>query len=324
MSTKNSEWKVYFDGNFYGHSGAGRAGSEIPIGARFHWAQRDWLVPAAYACDKGLVVDYCMRVEGEKIRAFLDKWNIHSPEDEAFLPNDAREQFALENPLMLDFLPKLTLNGKALLPARGCSFGYIPDMPAHLETETAAVMAHYGLDRADGWVVSRSCYPWKTKRKPKIRTLTLTMQQQLDHVPGSRFTLRAPGDSYCFIRPATGTEHTITALEMTPQNIDLPGGCGDYPSHCLVMRYRVMPPLPKSTLLVQDTASSDRPRGQSADGAAFIGIIGGSDGPTAIVFGREHGESAAVSSLHYAPVDRVTWRLTFLETPYAEETFALI
>lgn len=65
------EWKVYFDGTFWGHQGKDRAGKEIPIGKQFEWAGHHWLIPAAYSCSKGLVVDFCMRVEADEIRAFM-------------------------------------------------------------------------------------------------------------------------------------------------------------------------------------------------------------------------------------------------------------
>lgn len=324
MSIKSGEWKVYFDGNFYGHGARSRAGTELPIGAHFHWADRDWFIPSAYACGKGLVVDFCMRVEQGNMRAFLDKWNIRKIEDEAFIPEEMREQFALENPLMFHFLPQLLVNGKELLPERGCSFAYISDFPAALDEETAQVMAHYALDQNACWVVSRSCYAWKTARRPRIKTLSVTMTQQPENVPGARFTLQKAGDRFSFIRPATGARHTITALELTRQTLDFPCDAQEYPTHCLVMRYRVTPPLPRQVLIVQDTSPSDRPRNIEPDGAASAGIIGGSDGSTALVFGLDAGEGAAVSSLHDQPVDSVTWRLSFLETRYAPQTFPLL
>ena len=32
------EWKVYFEGNFWGHSGKDRAGTEIRLNKQFEWA----------------------------------------------------------------------------------------------------------------------------------------------------------------------------------------------------------------------------------------------------------------------------------------------
>lgn len=79
------EWKVYFDGSFWGHWGKDRPGIERSIGKTFSWAGRDWLVPAVYSCGKGLVVDLCMRVEAGAIRAFMQKWNLSWDNEEPFL-----------------------------------------------------------------------------------------------------------------------------------------------------------------------------------------------------------------------------------------------
>ena len=60
--------------------------------------------------------------------------------------------------------------------------------------------------------------------------------------------------------------------------------------------------------------------------SSSVGIIGGADGPTAIVVGEAaQGKlHTACSSLHFAPVGHVGWRIGFRETPWEEGTFALI
>ena len=60
--------------------------------------------------------------------------------------------------------------------------------------------------------------------------------------------------------------------------------------------------------------------------AASIGIIGGADGPVAIIVGEAaQGKlHTACSSLHFEIVDHIDWRIGFRETPWKEGTFALI
>ena len=41
------EWKVYFDGDFWGHRGKDRAGKEIKLDKQFDWAGYHWVIPAA-------------------------------------------------------------------------------------------------------------------------------------------------------------------------------------------------------------------------------------------------------------------------------------
>ena len=109
------DWKVFFGGGFWGGRGNGRAGTELRLETQFDWAGRHWVVPAAYACGKGLVVDLCMRAEADEIRKFLKTWDL-SPE------NDSRDNFTLEQQLQIDLDnplgmrpdPQLTLNGQPL------------------------------------------------------------------------------------------------------------------------------------------------------------------------------------------------------------------
>ena len=70
------EWKVYFDGNFWEPSGKDRAGTEIRLDKQFEWAGHHWIIPAAYSCNKGLVLDFCMCTLAEDIREFMKKWDL--------------------------------------------------------------------------------------------------------------------------------------------------------------------------------------------------------------------------------------------------------
>ncbi len=76
-----SSWKVYFEGNFWGPHSRDHAGKEIRIDQEFDWAGHHWIVPAAYSCGKGLVIDFCMQVSVERIRSFIEKWNLSLEND---------------------------------------------------------------------------------------------------------------------------------------------------------------------------------------------------------------------------------------------------
>ena len=75
------EWKVYFDNNFWGQPKGARAGTEIRLDREFDWAGYHWVIPAVYACEKGLVMEFCRRVEVEDIRDFMKKWNLSAEND---------------------------------------------------------------------------------------------------------------------------------------------------------------------------------------------------------------------------------------------------
>ncbi len=335
------EWKVYFDGGFWGRQGKARAGQEIPIGKAFAWAGHQWLVPAAYACGKGLVVDLCMRAEAEAIGAFMKKWDLTQENDDCdCFTREQQMEMALENPLHLDFDARLTLNGQTLETTHGCAICFHPCLPEGMDNAPEAGWAvdHYGLDRAAGWAIYRFAFPWPGKRRPSIKRLSVTMAQQPAAIPGPHFTARAPGDVFRFVHPVSRTEYTLTVRELARQTLPQ-DSFGDpvrqYPTHFVTMIYSLSPETP-DPMTVSDCADSEQPRelipagdrpAPAAHNDAAVGIIGGADGPTSVVWAgaaqdRPH---AACSALHFAPVQQeIEWRVTFMEKRYEDLTISLM
>lgn len=258
------EWKVYFEGNFWGHSGRDRAGVEIKLNKHFDWAGHHWIIPAVYSCSKGLVVDFCMRAEAEDIRRFIAKWNLTAENDSAEnFTQEQQMQMELENPLDLDFSAKIELNGKTLQSSHGCAVGIIPCLPDGVANEKVAQAAatHYGLDDSYGWMIYRESYLWGRKRRPEIKSLSITMEQQPCRVPGPHFKTHAPGDSFSFSHPVSGTEYTLTVQELEEQAIsqqqfDSNRWC--YPTHFTAMSYTISPE-PDDDISICDCAEGDRP-----------------------------------------------------------------
>ena len=335
------EWKVCFDGNFWGYSGQDRAGQEITVGKSFQWAGREWLIPAVYLCGKGLVVDFCMRVPADEIRAFLEKWEIDpETEQEREFSQQQQMQIDLDNPLCFDIRPVVLVNGRELKASHGSGLCYNPVFPQGIGDESKWVAEHYALDPTAGWTVSRWCFAWATSKKPAIRELSVTMWQQPRNIPGPHFTADKPGDTFTFVCPSTGERHTLTVQEIQSDEISserdfMPGF--EFPSHYRKMTYTITPQLPDGAVHVFDCAESDQTRQiqpvspeypyqpQASIGCA-IGIIGGADGPTAIMVGVPEGAKVqtACSSLHFEPTEKVEWRLTFREEPCGEMTVKLI
>ena len=107
------EWKVYFGDGFGGrHCGHDKPGKEIPIGKTFAWAGRMWHIPAVYSCGKGLVVDVCVEIDPDALRAFQKKWWPNGQEGRNFTPEEEEQQDA-ENPFrplhISRYLTKLSL-----------------------------------------------------------------------------------------------------------------------------------------------------------------------------------------------------------------------
>lgn len=143
------DWKVYFDGNFWGHQGRGRPGKELPLNKTFLWGGQVWHIPSAYLCGAGIVLDFCLEAEPERIRAFGEKWGLYE-NDCPDLPPEQREQMDAENPLHADFSCRLFINGSLSLQYHGCGLTWLPAscLPpgTQNDAQAAACLAHYGLD----------------------------------------------------------------------------------------------------------------------------------------------------------------------------------
>lgn len=334
---QKEDWKVYFDGSFWGHHGRERAGREVPVQKWFSWAGRDWFVPSVYVCSKGIVVDFCMRAEASALRGFMEKWGIDPESDESIdFSRDEREQMEREHPLSLGFTPSLTLNGAKLRTSHGCGVIFLPEQPGFC-ADAEPAMAHYGLDRAYGWSIRRAAFPFVTKRAPKLKSLAVTMTADEVRVLGPRFRADKAGDTFAF--SYRGTEYTLAVQEVEPQelprermNLD---PRFDYPTHFTAISFTLTPEPSEHSIFVEDCAESDRPRQVKRETASFapeaqndfcFGIIGGADGPVAIVAceAAQGKLRTACSSLHFEPVDHVDWRIGFRETPWEAGTFDLL
>ncbi|MDD6876934.1 MAG: hypothetical protein PUD44_04005 [Clostridiaceae bacterium] len=327
------EWKVRFGGNFTGLGGEGRAGREIPVGKTFSRGVERFLIPAVTACARGLVVDLCRQTEPDEIRAFMARW---FPDGDEAAPADAEQRLRLEaeNPLNPDFRLRVLLNGRSL--SHTVSFGTVwnPCLPDGVQNDPGAraVLDHYGLDPSCGWSIGRACFSWPGARRPAIRSMTLTLSGTPVCLPGPHFRVSTPGDSVGFTHPLTGVRHTLTVQRYTLQEIPIPASSSSRRTgFCRVLAYTLSPALPASRIQLLDCAESDRmPAGNApfapdaAPGAAFA-VIGGADGPTALVFGGSAGDSCltAAGSLHLAPPEHTEWRIVFRETPGEDVTIDL-
>ncbi|MGN0479629.1 MAG: riboflavin biosynthesis protein RibF [Hominenteromicrobium sp.] len=339
---ETSEWKVYFGSGFRGRRSRKRAGREIPVNKSFSWGGQSWRVPSVYACGAGLVVDFCMEVGPERLSAFLEKWKAA---DEERLTDEQRERIEAENPLHPAFSAAAAVNGRTLSEKQWSGVSWVPascraaeELP---DEEAARVLGHYGLDASRGWAIRRVSFPWATKRRPALRTLSLTLTQEPKPVPGPHF--KTPGtEQIALTHPVTGKAHTLTVQALEPQTADWkdhPFGAGwSFPEQYAMMAYTLSPDLPESEISVLDCARSDEPKAAQkpentflpeAHSDACIGVIGGADGPTAVFLtGKSKTEApklhAACSALHFEPAPAVEWRTVFHVKTLPDQTVICI
>lgn len=240
-----------------------------------------------------------------------------------------------ENPMEERFRAEVTVNGQPLRESTGYGVCWKPE-DGCCDEDADRVLEHYELERDCGWAIWRVCCPWNGgKLKPE--TVELTMTAEKEAVDGGTFTAE-PGKTVPLTDPRTGLTHTLRVLSLTPETMDrslLPPVGMEFPTEYVEMQYTLEPPLPVGDFVLVDAAPGDEARackvesGFTAQESACIGIIGGADGPTAVFVsgkGDEAGEDvrAAYSSLHYEPVETVTWRARFMARPKEAVTVTLM
>ena len=334
----HQEWKVYFEGGFWHGHGRDHAGTEIRLDKRLDWAGYHWILPAAYSCGKGLVMDFCMRVEAEEIRRFMKKWNLTSENDlyENFT-YEQQLQIDSENPLCFDFVPQIELNGKILQFSQGSAVSFNPCLPEEVadQSEAKSAIKYYGLDSSYGWVIYRNSFPWAGKRHTSIQSLSLTMERSPHRVIGAHFRVHAPGDVVTFSHPVSGTEYTLTVQELEQQSISterFDTNHWTYPTCITVMSYTISPE-PDDSLMIRECAEGDRPIEKVPDTdpgiseTQSVGIIGGADGPIAVmaVSTLRNIYHTASSSLRFEPAkEDIEWCVEFYIKQIENGQFSLL
>ena len=322
---QEKEWKVSFDGGFWG--GDGKPGKEVPIGKHFSWDGEKWYIPSAYICDEGLVLDYCMEADPMEVKAYIDKWDLLN-EDRNRYTKEQQEQIQREHPLNANFYGKVTCNWESLRNGHGCGVTWLPVscVPDGIRQNDTAkgILTHYGLDETKGWAFHRWSYPWGNAAGHDLYALSVRMERQRENIAVQHFVTPAVGESIILTHPLTGEVYTLTVHEVEQQELPehaFRDSDMEYPKHLLAMSYSLEPDITGRGFMIQDCSEGDKPRRKQASTtedhsvlATAIGVIGGADGPTAVFVGAHTPKlHAACSSLHFKLVEEVEWRAVFSE-----------
>lgn len=331
------EWKVYFDGNFWGHDCGQRAGKEIPVNIQFSMNNKTWHVPSLYSCSKGLVIDFCVEIPTESIQKFINKWNLSPEHDYSDFTKEQQIQIETENPMAINISPEIILNKKIIHASHGSGLSWYPSFSELKSIEAEGVLKHYSLDPEKGWVVWRSAFPWHTKHKPKISSLSITIKHDPVQVYGSNFNASMPGEAIDFINPLTNIRHNLIIQEYEQKEIPTGGFMDDdydFPTHCIAMSYTINPDLADDFFSISDSIGGDKPRKkhinpmepQASASAMAIGVIGSPGKFNPIAFGGSNqGKLRAVcSALYFEPVKTVSWEIIFHEKPCDDMTVKIL
>lgn len=313
-------WRVCLGEDFFPDPGEGRTCRETAVGRSFTLGDEEWSVPAIYTCDRGIVVDCIARICLDKVRRFTEKWTGLTEQN---LTRQQQLELEAEQPFHTPVSAALKIGGNTLHNYTERTLRWNPLTDNHWPARKTA--EHYGLDPENAWVIRRFTFSHKIKKDAVLTPLTMIIKPQPVKRPGSCFTVAGAGDSLEFTHPATGTVHTLTVEAYSREELD-PNFLYDLPRHYTQMTYTIRPEPEENSVSIQDTLDNDPVRqvqGSVPDGA---GIIGGADGPTAVLvpFPRGKRNQTAISALHYTPVSRVRWQLVFRERRGEDRTVPLL
>ncbi len=324
-----TEWAVYYDHGFWNKNVKGKPGEEIVINKSFSWGDEVWHIPAVYSCSKGLVVDFCIEIQPEKEKAYLDKWYPVLAKDEN-ISNKLREQIEQENPIDVNFRTHLQVNGKPVIAKHGNAIQWIPEscLPdgVRSEIESKEVINHYGLDETKVWSFHRISFPWESKRKPEIKNISLKLERELVTINGVHFKNPSVGDVISFVHPIHNAEHKLTVLAYEKQEFPRQGFQHkeyEFPTLHTAMTYTLEPELSGRNFQVRDCLQNEQPKRkprnqfepQANYDACAIAIIGGADGPTAVFVSADQNleQHQALSALRFEYADDIEWKIVFRE-----------
>lgn len=322
-----TEWKVTLDGGF--HPERGKHGEEISVNKQFFWGDELWHVPAVYLFSGGLVVEFCIQINEERLKTFFYKYKelgeqgIQLSEAEQIMGN-------LENPTNIDFSPKIVMNGEALRRTHGCRQTWISsDILGDTSWEDRYggwILKHYGLDLKKAWVLNRVSFEWSGRRKADIQSLELCLERDKADIPGISFETPAVGESIQFVHPITGVEHLLTVQEFEMEEMAenrFHDDTLEFPRHLAAMTYTIYPDLANDTFVLKDCDNGDNPRsknpnerGRYAMSVGAIAVIRSNNDPSQVYYvdGEAVKPHAICSSLHFEPIQKpVKWQLIFRE-----------
>ena len=321
------EWKVTIEGDF--RAGRGKAGQEISLCKEFDWGDEHWCVPAIYLCSGGLVADFCIGLNEERLKSFYQKYKPLE-EQRVQLTEEEEAFIRIECPASVDFHPTLVMNEETIHYRHSSGQAWISsEITGDDSWEDKAgrwVLEHYGLDRSKAWIIRRCVFPWEDCRKVNIQSLTLHLERDKVDMPAVRFWTPETGGSVTFTHPSTGTEHTLTVREFEAQTLEgkrFHDEDMEFPAHFSVMTYTLYPDLPGDAFYLKDCDKGDSPRLRHPGKGGIVGstvgaiaMIRGSNDPTEMIYinGEAVRPHAACSSLHFDEVSEpIEWSLSVRE-----------
>lgn len=292
------------------------------ISGSFEYGGYHWIVPCVYACEEGVVIDFCRQIPKDALTGFFARWGEYLKAEDTL----TQEQLAvveLENPLNFAVKTKLLISvglpdGKpgvsepiSLRQQADSSTCWIPQQLNILSKGPKSVEARflqaYQLPECDGWSFTRVHYSWTETLKQEyllkqdiaslIDKLEIELKAERAVIPCGlkiQATANQQAVQMSFSNPLTKAPMTLEILRCWNETFSCSGRIKDtkflkhfdFPSHVQMVAYQVRSKLPEEEYFLKDCSQGDSPvkldTVNHSASAASIAIIGGADGPTSL------------------------------------------
>ncbi len=328
--------QVYYGMNFWGSAKAAQESEQIThkvteplqetvLNHEFRWDDISGFISSIYMGKEGIAIDFCIRVSNEVFQEFCNKWRAAF---EKGLTEEEQEQMAQENPLNIDFTVELSVNGQAVESDFSCGTCYSiitaeEYKPGGIEEQ---LMEAYKCSNEVSWCFKRHMFRWE-QQPEEVRKLEFNFMAGQKAYPAAQIEmdLACEGKQYTILHPMNRSKYQLKIQGAIQQEIDpkiLQGRRGkqhswEYPTHYLMVTYRMEPELSQENFRLHDATGGDRPRNMHTHENGSVSIlIGSGDGPTSIFVAgkkKEKQDMFAASALYFEPVTSVSWKPIFLE-----------
>lgn len=298
--------------------------AEHRINEIVEWYGETWKLLSLYTCSKGLVLDYCKKIDPQELQTFTERFQS-AGFDENHFDDELFERLQVDNPTAPAVHVKL-MRKEEELSSEGCScLTYAPDCIDNLENDAVSLLclAHYGLDTRYAWHVCRAHYFWDEGREGDLSDLTAVLDETEITVPGESFHLTGEAQTIPLTHAISG-EHFDLCIEgvekgeLEPETVKLLGEDMICPTHYEAVSYYTSPALPENSYFLKARVNGDSPvlKENSETAAASVSIIGGSSGPSTIFLaGKGRGgvlqKKSVCSPLFFEPVPVRDWYICY-------------
>lgn len=321
-----SEWKVTVDGGFCPERG--KNGKCITVNRTFNWGDEVWHVPAVYVCSTGLVVDFCIEINEERMKAYYAKCKAIEAQGIP-LTEEEEDAVRLECPTDISFIASVKLNGEVIHVKQEYGHNWYSAEIAceewECDSEAKWVLEHYGLDLSKSWVIRRASFIWEGRRSVDVQSLSLMLERRLVNIPGQHFLTPEVGEGIVFENPVTGQQYKLTVRDMETGAMEnlFHDETMEHPQNYAAMVYTVYPELPREQFSVKACRQGDSSRPKDGMNRGHMAMVYGG----AAVMYRADGQpefyedegvkltpQSSFAGLYFEPVkEPVEWRMVFSE-----------